>query len=80
MLELVKGNHKMTGLTETVLVISILFGLTVPYRTVSIRTLQGLQEEFLLIQNFLLTVFVLNGLHCILSLQFFSIHFLANVL
>ena len=64
MLELVKGCHKRTGLTETVLVIRY-FVLTVPYSTVSIGTLQELQESVWCIQNFLLTVFVLSGLHCI---------------
>ena len=34
MLKLVKGSHNRTGLTETVLVISI--SVTVPYSTVSI--------------------------------------------
>ena len=43
MLELVKGCHNWTGLTETVLV--FLFVLTVSYSTVSIGTLQGLQES-----------------------------------
>ena len=52
-------------MTETVLVIGILFVLTVPYSTVSIGTLQGLQERVWFIQNFLSTVFVLSGLHCI---------------
>ena len=45
MLELVKGYNR-TGLTETVLAV-FLFVLTVPYSTVSIGTLQGLQEIFL---------------------------------
>ena len=43
MLEVVNGCHKRTGFAETVLVISIC--LTVPYCTVSIGTLQGLQES-----------------------------------
>ena len=62
MLKLVKGYRKRTLLTETVLVITI--KLFVPYSTVSIGTLQGLQEKVCFIQNFLLTVFVLSGLHC----------------
>ena len=64
MLKLVERCHKRTGLTETVLVVSILFVLTVPYSTVSIGTLQGLQESVWFIQTFLLTVFVFSGLHC----------------
>ena len=51
MLEVVKGRYKRTGLTETVLVISILFVLTVAYSTVSIGTLQGLQEIICFIQQ-----------------------------
>ena len=65
MLELVKGYHKRTGLTKTVLVISISVCINIPYSTVSIGTLQGLQW---FIQNFLLTVFVLSGFHCIIWL------------
>ena len=59
-MKLVKGCHKRTGLTKTVLVISI---SVCTNSTVSIGTLQGLQENIWLIQNFLLTVFVLSGLH-----------------
>ena len=45
MLKLIgNGCHKRTGLTETVLVSVFLFELTVLYSTVSIGTLQGLQE------------------------------------
>ena len=55
MLKLVKCCHKMTGLTETVLLSVFLFVLTLPYSTVSIGTLQGLQESVWFIQNFLLT-------------------------
>ena len=54
MLKLVKGYHTRTGLTKTVLVISI----SSTNSTVSIGTLQGLQENVWFIQNFLLTVFV----------------------
>ena len=56
MLKLVKGCHKRTGLTETVLVIST---SVCTNSTVSIGTLQGLQESVWFIQHFLLTVFVL---------------------
>ena len=52
MLKLVKECHKRTGLTKTVLLSVFLFVLTVPYSTVSIGTLQGLQESVWFIQNF----------------------------
>ena len=68
MLELVKGCHNRTGLTETVLVISISV-----CSTVSIGTLQGRQESVWFIQNFLLTVFVLRGLHCMCVCMFYVI-------
>ena len=64
MLELVKGCHERTGLTKQFLLSVFLFVLTVPYSTVSIGTLQGLQQSVWFIQNFLSTVFVLSGLHC----------------
>ena len=48
MLELLKGSYKRSGLTETVLVIVFLFVLTVSYSTVSIGTLQELQEKGLI--------------------------------
>ena len=41
-----------TGLTEIVLVQIFLFVLTVPCSTISIGTLQGLQERVWCIQNF----------------------------
>ena len=59
MIELVRGCHKRTGLTETILIIII---LTLPYSTVSIGIPQGFQESVWFIQKFLLTVFVLSGL------------------
>ena len=65
MLELVKGCYKKTELTETVLVISISVCTNSTLSTVSIGTLQGLQESVWFIQNFLLTLFILSGLHCI---------------
>ena len=52
MLESVKGYYKMTGLTETVLVISISVCTNSTFCTVSIGTLQGLQESVWFIQNF----------------------------
>ena len=48
MLELVKGCHKRTGLTETVLVISI---CVCTNSTFSIGTLQGFQESVWFIRN-----------------------------
>ena len=60
MLELVRGYHKRTGLTETVLVISISVCTTRPCSTVSIGTLQGLQRKCLVYPEFLV-----NRLHCI---------------
>ena len=64
MLELVKVYHKR--LTETVLVISI---SVCSNSTVSMGTLQGLQEMFGLSR----TVFVLSGLHCTLFTECFLI-------
>ena len=64
MLKLIKGCHKRIGLTVQFLLSIFLFVLTVPYSTVSIGTLHGLQESVWFIQIFLLTVFVLSGLHC----------------
>ena len=61
MLGLVKGSHKRTGVTETVLVISIsVCTNSTPYSFYR----NGLQESVWFIQNFLLTVFVISGLHC----------------
>ena len=62
---LIKG----LGWPKQFLLSVFLFVLTVPYSTVSIGPLQGLQESVWFIQNFLLTVFVLSGLHCTLYLQ-----------
>ena len=59
MVKYVKGCHKRTGLSETVLLSVFLFVLTVP-----LRSLQGLQESVWFIQNFLLTVFELSRFHC----------------
>ena len=62
MLELLKGSYKRSGLTETVLVI---FVLTVPYSTVSIGTLQELQEKGLIYPEEFPANRVLIGLYCI---------------
>ena len=56
MLELVKGFIKGLGGPKQFLLSVFLFVLTVPYSTVSIGTLQGLQESVWFIQNFLLSV------------------------
>ena len=62
MLKLVKGYHKRTGLTETVLVISI---SVCTNSTVSIRNSAGTSIKGLVYPEFLVTVFVLGGLHYI---------------
>ena len=62
MLKLVNGYHKRTGLTETILVISISVCTSSTLQYSFYRNTAGTSRTCLVYPEFL--VFVLSGLHC----------------